>query len=85
MLACSALKRAYREILSADGGVTVVYLKADPDLIRARLQARRDHYMPPGLIDSQFRDLEEPRRSIVIDAALPPEQAVAAIRSQIAT
>lgn len=83
VLACSALKGAYRRILSADADVDVVYLKAHPDLVRSRLDSRSGHYMPQRLIESQFLDLEEPRESIIIDAAWPTEQAVGAIRSQL--
>ena len=83
VLACSALKNAYRRILTADADVAVVYLKADPDLIRSRLDARSGHYMPKRLIESQFLDLEEPIEGIIVDAARPPEQIVAAIRSEL--
>ena len=83
VLACSALKEAYREILCADVAVAVVYLKAEPDLIRSRLECRRGHYMPQGLIESQFRDLEEPTGCMIIDAAAPQGQTVSTIRSQL--
>ncbi len=83
VLACSALKQAYRRTLCADLGVTVVYLKASRDLIRSRLQSRTDHYMPQVLIESQFRDLEEPTEGVVVDAAAPAEQTVAAICSKL--
>lgn len=83
VLACSALKDAYRRILSADADVAVVYLKVDPELIRSRLDSRHGHYMPQRLIESQFLDLEEPKEGIIIDAARPAEQTVAAIRSQL--
>ena len=83
VLACSALKNAYRRILSAGADLTVVYLKADAELVRSRLHSRTGHYMPPSLIESQFRDLEEPKESIIIDAAWPPEQIISAIRSQV--
>lgn len=82
VLACSALKEAYRGTL-CDADVTVVYLKVDRDLIRSRLAARSGHYMPQGLIESQFRDLEEPQDCIVIDGGWPPERIIASIRSQI--
>jgi gluconokinase len=84
VLACSALKAAYRRILSADADVAVVYLKAHPDLIRSRLDSRSGHYMPQRLIGSQFLDLEEPKEGIIIDAAWPPEQIVETIRSELA-
>jgi len=83
VLACSALKEAYREVLAAGTDVAVVYLKAHPDLIRSRLDSRSGHYMPKRLIESQFVDLEEPRESIIIDAAWPAEQAVGTIRSRL--
>lgn len=83
VLACSALKNAYRAVLTADADVDIVYLKAHPDLIRTRLDARSGHYMPKRLIESQFLDLEEPSDGIIVDAALPPEQIVAAIRSEM--
>ncbi|HWL74076.1 MAG TPA: gluconokinase, partial [Burkholderiaceae bacterium] len=83
VLACSALKQKYRTILGADSDVEVVYLKAQPDLIRSRLNLRRGHYMPPELIESQFRDLEEPQAALSIDAAYSAEQAVAVIRSKL--
>ena len=83
VLACSALKQAYRWILCADTDVALVYLKAQRDLIRSRLQSRRGHYMPESLIESQFRDLEEPAEGVIVDAAGSPEQTVAAIRSKL--
>ena len=83
ILACSALKQKYRTILCADNDVEVVYLKSQPDLIRSRLNLRRGHYMPPQLIESQFRDLEEPQEALSVDAACSTEQAVAFIRSKL--
>lgn len=61
VIACSALKRAYRAILM-DGrpDVRLVYLKGDRELIMSRLQRRKDHYFPPKLLDSQLATLEEP-------------------------
>ena len=76
---CSALKRAYRDIVtnkqSAD--VRVVYLKGGFDLIAARLAARTDHFMPPALLKSQFDALEEPRadeRAITVEIDATPEE-----------
>jgi gluconokinase len=73
VLACSALKEEYRQVLSPDGRATFVYLKATPDLVRERLAARDDHFMPAALIESQFATLEEPTRTITLDAGLPPD------------
>jgi len=80
IVTCSALKRAYREIL-ADGhdDVGFVYLRGAKDLIAGRLAARTDHFMPPGLLDSQFAALQEPGAdeptiAMAIDA--PPAEIV---------
>lgn len=59
VLACSALKKGYREQLAAEG-VCFVYLKADRDLIRERLSEREGHYAKADLLESQFGALEEP-------------------------
>jgi len=83
VLACSALKEAYRTILTDGVDVTVVYLKAEPELVRSRLDRRKGHYMPKQLIESQFLALEEPNEGIVIDADWPSEKAVATIRSKL--
>jgi gluconokinase len=61
IVACSALRCVYRERLRAGtGGLRFIYLKADRDLMRARVAGRRDHYMPASLVDSQFATLEPP-------------------------
>ena len=61
VLACSALRRKYREALAGGAaGVRVVYLAGSRELIGARLAERRGHYMPAGLLDSQFAALEVP-------------------------
>jgi gluconokinase len=62
VIACSALKRAYRDILVGERrDVRIVFLKGDRELIARRLAARDGHFMPPSLLDSQFKALEEPR------------------------
>ena len=62
--ACSALKQAYRAILTEGrGDVRVVYLKGSRELIMSRLQERKGHYFPTSLLDSQFATLEEPLTS----------------------
>jgi len=80
VLACSALKQAYREILQrADAPVTFVYLKGDRDLIARRLAEREGHYMPAGLLDSQFRALEEPTDAITVSIDQTPQEIVGEI------
>lgn len=61
VVACSALKRVYRErIRKQSGDVCFVFLNGDFDLIAQRMQRRVGHYMQPGLLESQFRTLEKP-------------------------
>jgi gluconokinase len=61
VVACSALKKAYRERLRAGNeGLVFVYLRGDRERIGWRLAERRAHYMPAELLASQFADLEEP-------------------------
>ncbi len=76
VVACSALKRAYRDILvHGRDDVRIVFLDGTQDLIAKRLAARKGHFMPPGLLDSQFKTLEPPQPSerpvtVSIDASV---------------
>lgn len=83
VLACSALKQAYQRHLVIDPQVRLVYLKANPDLIRERLLQRRGHFMPPTLLESQFTTLEEPQEALWVDAAKRPMDLVTAIRHHL--
>jgi gluconokinase len=61
VIACSALKRVYRDILvHGRDDVRIVYLDGSHELIASRMAARKNHFMPPGLLDSQFATLEPP-------------------------
>jgi gluconokinase len=61
VIACSALKRAYRDVLvHGRDDVRIVFLSGTQPLIADRLARRKDHFMPPGLLDSQFATLEPP-------------------------
>lgn len=83
VLACSALKRAYRETLTdgLEDRIGVVYLKGDLGLVRRRLAGRESHFMHPDLLPSQFADLEEPDGALEIDAGDEPGRIVARIVS----
>jgi len=81
VLACSALKQAYREQLIVGPEVKLVFLHADLDLIAGRMAARPGHYMNPDLLQSQFDTLEAPRDALSLDAAQPVPELVAAIRA----
>jgi gluconokinase len=85
VLACSALKAAYRERLAVAGDVRFVHLKGDRATIAARVAARTDHYMPAALVDSQFAALEPPADAIDVDVVLPVPEQVAAIRVRLST
>lgn len=81
VLACSALKKQYREILRGDDGDAawkVVYLKGSKELIAQRMAARQGHFMPTALLDSQFTTLEEPDESeaLVVSVEGTPEEIV---------
>ena len=61
VVACSALKRAYRNVLvHGQHNIHIVFLDGEHDLIAGRLAARRGHFMPAGLLESQFSTLEPP-------------------------
>jgi carbohydrate kinase (thermoresistant glucokinase family) len=80
ILACSALKAGYREVLSTGrGDVRFVHLCGAPELIRARLRARPGHFMPESLIDSQFAALETPQEALSVDIDQPVETIVGTI------
>ena len=79
VIACSALKQAYRDRLATGGSVRFVYLKGDAKTIGPRLAGRTGHFMPPSLLESQFATLEEPAAAIVIDVVQPIAAQVAAI------
>jgi carbohydrate kinase (thermoresistant glucokinase family) len=83
VVACSALKRAYRRRLEAGHhDVRFVYLKGSYDVIAARMSGRTGHYMPLSLLQSQFDALEEPdatENAIVVPIEKPPREIVEAI------
>lgn len=87
VLTCSALKRSYRDIII--GGrpdVTLVYLKRSHDLIRWRMAARHEHFMPVALLDSQFATLQEPtpdEHPIIVDVGSRPAEIAAEIVHQL--
>ncbi|MGH7041225.1 MAG: gluconokinase [Acetobacteraceae bacterium] len=82
VVACSALKRSYRAILiGGRADVVLVYLQGSHALIAARMAARKGHFMPADLLDSQFATLEEPgpdERPITVSVAPAPAVIVAA-------
>jgi gluconokinase len=85
VLACSALKAAYRSYLAQgwEHVVRSVYLKGSVDLIARRLADRTDHFMHRDLLANQFETLEEPSDALVIDIDESPDRIVASIRSHL--
>ena len=82
VVACSALKRRYREVLTAGVDDTrLVYLEADETLLRNRLGERRGHFAGPALAATQLHDLEAPQgEAVILDASSPPHVLVSEIR-----
>ena len=87
VLACSALKRAYRDTLVAgQHDVRIIYLRGDKALIANRQAARHNHFMPATLVDSQFATLEEPgedEHPLIVSVAPRPPTIVDTIYARI--
>lgn len=82
VLACSALRKSYREILGAGLAVRVVYLKGSYEVIQKRIQERHAHFAGTSILADQFAVLEEPGDALDLDVTLPEEELVAEIASQ---
>ena len=81
VIACSALKQRYRDLLRGTlRGVRFVYLKADEPTLRRRLVERRQHFAGPSLLASQLAALEEPADAVTIDATRSVEEIAGAVR-----
>ncbi|MBK4737738.1 gluconokinase [Noviherbaspirillum sp. DKR-6] len=80
VLSCSALKRRYRDVLRGGApDLLFFHLAGSRDLIASRMAARANHYMPPSLLDSQFRDLEalaSDEAGLLLDIAEDPQHIV---------
>ena len=86
VLACSALKRKYRDALRINDQVQLVFLLGDYSVIAAQLEARVGHFMNPNLLRSQFADLEEPKPdegAIVVRAGQPVRDLLDQILAQL--
>ena len=84
VLACSALKESYRErLLEENNEVLIVYLKGSYELIWSRISARRDHYMKPQMLKSQFEALEEPTDALTVDISMTVDEIVQQIVQHI--
>ena len=83
VIACSALKEAYRQRLLKDIESKVVYLRGSFELIKSRVEARKHRYMPASLLKSQFDTLEPPKDAIEVDVSKDPQVSVAFVISQL--
>jgi gluconokinase len=83
VLACSALKRAYRESLRVGPEVQAVYLRGTPQLLRQRLHARVGHFMTERMLESQLAALEEPEDSVVVDVDWAPARIAGEILARL--
>lgn len=83
VVACSALRQRYREILADGVSITWVYLKGSEKVIRTRLRERQHHFFKAQILASQFADLEEPAGAIVIDIEIAPSVAVRHVLSAL--
>ncbi len=86
VLACSALKRKYRELLRVNGDVKFVFLHGSRARIADQLKQRRGHFIDPALLASQFADLEEPESSedmLTIELKGEPDELVEQIRQKL--
>jgi len=85
-LACSALKRGYRDRLRVSDEVKFVFLRGDYALVEKQLRSRRRHFMNPDLLQSQFDDLEEPQadeKVLTLQLGQTPEQIVDTIKTKL--
>jgi len=83
VLACSALKQAYRDELKVGPEVRFVYLRGTYDVVAEQLRMRHGHFATETILADQFATLEEPKDAIVIDVGRDPESMVAQIRAQL--
>lgn len=85
IIACSALKKTYRSILKSGMGqrLKFIYLEGTFDLIQSRLASRKDHFMPLGLLKSQFETLEPPSKAFTVSIAQESNKIVEEILRQL--
>ena len=83
VLACSALKRLYRQQLAVSPEVKFVYLKGSAALIAERLHSRQGHFADEQILASQFADLQAPDDAITADISATPAEIVENIRKQL--
>jgi carbohydrate kinase (thermoresistant glucokinase family) len=86
VLACSALKRAYRDHLRVSDAVRFIFLRGDFSLVEKQLRSRHGHFMNPALLQSQFDDLQEPQRDenvLTVELGAMPKKIVEEIEAKL--
>jgi gluconokinase len=86
VLACSALKRAYRDRLRVSDEVKLVFLRGNYALVETQIRSRRRHFMDASLLQSQFEDLEEPQPDenvLAVELGSTPEEIVGKIEAEM--
>lgn len=88
VIACSALKRSYRDRIRQAGPAIFVHLTGPRDVIEARMRERKGHFMPVSLLDSQIATLEPPGQDedhVTVTLTRPPDRIVAEILARLRT
>ena len=85
VIACSALKSSYREILNQnmDNALQFIYLEGSFELVKSRMEKRKSHFMPVELLKSQFETLEPPENAIIVSIEHSPQALVLQIMNQL--
>lgn len=83
VLACSALKQIYRELMDPDKKFEWIYLQGSKDLIFERMQFRKGHFMKPEMLDSQFTTLEEPENAFHVSIDKSPKDILITIQDHL--
>ena len=85
IIACSALKSSYREILRSgiEDSLQFIHLEGSYELIQSRMEKRTSHFMPPKLLESQFETLEYPQDAITVSVAHTPEKIITDILAHL--
>ena len=82
VVACSALKQEYRDVLHVSNEIRFVYLQGTYEQIEVRMKERKDHYMKPDMLASQFAILEEPKDALIVDISTTPKEIVTFLRKE---
>ena len=83
VLACSALKKSYRQELEAGPEVRFVYLRGTPALVAERLRSRHGHFAGEQILAGQYTDLEEPESAVTVEVNQSPRAIIAEIRKKL--